>query len=196
MSAFFKKVSNLILGGKNTKKIFKTASSLVDTHCIWHPPVWSNMLNTDWYSLSAWARYECKAIFPLSPSDGYGLWQPSPLHQTVNTSSGESRRHTECSAQVSHGQHGLTRGQIRPLFSPSLWHWFAGCLTRLLFPSVFLFSNLETVPRSSSTLCLLGSLRSAWIVYSRLGVSVSSDNITFSSALRVAEHYVSVECLI
>ena len=123
-------------------------------------------------------------------------WQPSPLHQTINTSSDESKRHTQHSARVSCGQHGLTRGHSRPLFSPSLWHWLAGPLTRLLFPSVVLFSNLETVPSSSSILCLLGTLRSAWIVYSWLGLSVSSDNITFSSALRAAEHYVSVERLI
>lgn len=92
-------------------------------------------------------------------------WQPSPLHQTINTSSGESERHTQRSARVSCGQHGVTRGQVRPQFSSSLWPWFAGPLSRLLLPSVVLFSNLETVPRSSSVLCLSGTSRSAWIVY-------------------------------
>lgn len=118
---------------------------ITDTHCIWDLSVGSNMLNT--FGLSPWAWYECKATCPPSPVPDLAPWQPSPLHQTTDTSSGESEPHIEQSTGTC-GEHRLTRGQIRPLFFPSLWHWFAGPLTRFLFPSVVVFQPGNSSPTS------------------------------------------------
>jgi len=95
------------------------------------------------------------------------------------SSSGDSKRHGERIAQAARGQQGRSRGWIRLLFSPLYYSVFQPehCSWLVFYPMSLRHLDVCT----DSTL---------------LGLSMSSDSITFSCALGPAEHRVSVGQLI